>query len=120
MSSVTDRLGELVEDAVERLATGEILGETIFWDVVGLPPQPQINQGQDGPVHLLSLIMKGAIIGTEHRAGGLLVQAHNLTQDLVDQVVRQGIEELNRARSASLAPQGESGQEQPQSLILPS
>ena len=114
--SISDTLGELVGDAVDRIANGE----EVYWDVIGLPPQPQISQGQDGPVHLLSLVMKGAIMGTEHRAGGILIQAHNLTQEHVDGVVRQGIEQLLQMRTASLAPQGESGQEQPQSLILPS
>jgi hypothetical protein len=107
--SVGEELRDKVRDAVDRIAT-----EPVSWDVIGLPPQPQVNQGQGGPVYMLSIIMKGALLGTEHNAGGLLVQAHNLDQELVDQVVRQGIESLNKARTAAL--KGETGQA-PQSLI---
>lgn len=107
--SVGDQLKAKVEDAVNRIAT-----EEVHWDIISLPPQPQINQGQGGPVYMLSIIMKGALLGTEHNAGGLLVQAHNLDQEMVDNVVRQGIESLNQARTAQL--KGETGQA-PQSLI---
>jgi|SRR5580704_19106153 hypothetical protein len=107
--SVGEELRDKVRDAMDRITT-----EPVSWDVVGMPPQPQINQGQGGPVYMLSLTMKGALLGTEHHTGGLLVQAHNLTQELVDQIVRAAIEELHKARTAALT--GETDQA-PKSLI---
>ena len=112
MPTITDNLKAQIEVAIEH----SIVGEDVLWDVgmIVLPQSP--------PAHFLTMLMPSAILGDHHQAGAVIEQAHKVTQEDADTLVRGMIETLQAERSKTLGkgtaalPNQEAP---PKSLIVP-
>lgn len=90
---LTDRIAPWIETALER-QVGE---EEAEWDVT------LATNADQGPVLMLLIWMKGAVLGSVVHAAVMFGNPYGLTQEDVDRMVPQLVEALREQRTAQLA-----------------
>lgn len=93
-AAITDRVKEMIGDAVERLS----LGDEISWDA-------SLSASPNGIVILIPLAMRSPLIGQEilNVAGLPVEQVIHPQQEAIDGMVSQMIEALREQRSEILS-----------------
>ena len=90
--SMTDKLKELVGEALDRHAAGE----DIAWDIgSGMGPNNQL-------FHFLTVVAPSPVLGESIMAGGIIGGANLIDQDKIDTMVYQALEQIRAARSEKL------------------
>jgi hypothetical protein len=91
--SMTDKLKEFVEEALDVHADGE----DISWDIgSGMGPNNQL-------FHFLTIVAPSPVLGETIMAGGIIGGANNIDQDKIDTMVSQALEQIHQARSEKLS-----------------
>lgn len=89
--SMTDKLKELVSEAIDRHSNGE----DVSWDIGSGMQQNQL-------FHFLTLVVPSPVLGETIMAGGMIGGANNIDQAKIDTMVSQALEQVRQARSEKL------------------
>jgi hypothetical protein len=95
---LTDRIAPWLDAAIERLTPDD----DAVWDVT-------LTNADQGPIIVLLVWMKGAVLGTVVHAAAMFGNPYGLTEDDVDRVLPQLIEALHEQRSSQLAEASPNG-----------
>lgn len=109
-TSISEQVGNLVQDALERVTT-----ENVQWDVsMTVVPGPTGPQ----PILVLTLVIAALVVG-DHHSGCVMLQPAIPRQEQMDDLVRSLVNGLLDARQATKVQANGHSQGGPSSLILP-